>query len=313
MNGTLDLTGIEVFIQVVKAGSFTAAGERLALPKSTVSRKLTKLEQELGTRLLHRTTRQLRLTDAGSAFYDRVSKALEELEEASRAVSDEQAIPRGLIRVTAPLDFGFNFLGDLVATFREKYPEVEVEVDITQRNVNLVEEGFDLALRGGRLADSSLIATKLGDTELGLVASPAYLDQHSRPKQLSDLTQHSCLVFRGKPGRRDWTLTGPHGNESISVPARVTANDFSFLQSAAIANAGIALLPHFTVHCDVQAGRLERVLPDYRLKLGGMHIVYPTSRHVSAKVRAFREHVIEQLSVQPWTTRAQRDAASERD
>lgn len=299
---------MEVFIQVVKAGSFTAAGERLDLPKSTVSRKVTKLEQELGARLLHRTTRQLRLTEEGAAFYDRVSKALEELDEASRAVSSEQSVPRGLIRVTAPLDFGFNFLGDLVATFREKFPEVEVDVEVTQRNVNLVEEGFDLALRGGRLADSSLIATKLGDTELGLVASPSYLDTHGRPKKLADLARHRCLVFRGKPGRREWTLTGPRGDEAVDVSAAVTANDFSFLQSAAIAAAGITLLPHFTVRCDLAARRLEPVLPEYSLKLGGFYIVYPTARHVSAKVRAFRDHVIEQLSGQPWTTRAQRDA-----
>ncbi|MGE0324199.1 MAG: LysR family transcriptional regulator [Polyangiaceae bacterium] len=300
MSATLDLSGIEVFIQVVKAGSFTAAGDRLGLPKSTISRRVTRLEQELGARLLHRTTRQLRLTEVGSEFFDRVSKAVDDLEDAARSVSDDQEVPRGVIRITAPVDFGFSYLGDIVASFRKLYPEVEVDVDITQRTINLVEEGFDLALRAGKLADSSLVATKLADTDFGLFASPAYLAARGTPKELADLAEHDCLLFRGRPGRRRWNLEGPSGRETVDVVGHVSANDFSFLHGMLLADAGITQLPRFVVKCDVHAGRLAEVLPQYKNTDGALYLVYPSSRHLSAKVRAFRDHVLKELEDQPW-------------
>ncbi len=300
MSATLDLSGIEVFIQVVKAGSFTAAGERLGLPKSTISRRVTRLEQELGARLLHRTTRQLRLTEVGSEFYDRVSKAVDDLEDAARSVSHDQEIPRGLIRLTAPVDFAFSYLGDIIASFRKLYPDVEVDVEVTQRTINLVEEGFDLALRAGKLADSTLVATKLADTEFALFASPQYLAARGQPKVLSDLAQHDCLLFRGRPGRRRWALEGPSGLETVEVSGHVSANDFSFLHGMLLADAGITQLPRFIVKCDIHAGRLTEVLPEYKSTNGALYLVYPSSRHLSAKVRAFRDHVLKELEAQPW-------------
>lgn len=308
----MDLSGVEVFIQVVKTGSFTAAGERLRIPKSTVSRRVTRLEQELGARLIHRTTRQLRLTEVGASFFERVSKAMDDLEEAARSVSDDQDVPRGLLRVTAPIDFGVSYLGEILRSFRELHQEVEVEVEITQRTVNLVEEGFDVALRAGRLADSSLIATKLSDVEFGIFASPEYLAGRPALLTLSDLAAHECLLFRGQSAPHRWTVEGPEGLLEMEVHGGLYGRDFAFLRSAALAHAGVAQLPSFIVAQDVTAGRLTQLLSENTAILGALYLVYPTARQLSAKVRAFREHLMSHLAAQPWTRRGHREAQNPR-
>src|SRR5258708_11462397 len=200
----MDLNELLVFTRVVQAGSFTAAAKSLKMPKSSVSRKVYELEQRVGGPLLHRPTRKLGLTDAGRIYFGRVAPLLTEIEQAEQAVGDLQATPRGLLRVTAPLSFGL--LGPLVASFLAEYPEVQIELVCTDRVVNLVEEGFELAIRAGNLVDSWLIARRFSSLRLGLLAAPAYLRGRPRLKSPADLEKHACITFGSSPTPATWTL-----------------------------------------------------------------------------------------------------------
>src|SRR3954468_1318017 len=214
---TMDLNHVAVFARVVELQSFTAAAKQLGLPKSSVSRTLSRLEDELGVRLLQRTTRKLHLTEAGQAYYERARVALTGLEEAASAATNLSAEPRGTVRLSAPADVGILNLGELVARFVRKYPLVHVEISFSSRFVDLVAEGFDLALRAGKMADSSLVARKIGSDALGIYASANYLRRRGRPKTLADLADHDCVLFHGTNGKSEWHLTGPQGEERVTV------------------------------------------------------------------------------------------------
>lgn len=290
----MDLDNIRVFTHVVQAGSFTAAAKLLGLPKSTVSRRVNALEAALGARLLHRTTRRVRTTDVGDAYYARISHAMEDLEEAQRVVSELQDKPRGLLRVTAPVDFAVARLVDVVHSFERRYPEVSVHLNATGRVVDLVAEGYDLALRAGALTDSSLVARRLVDTQLSLYASRAYLDRRGRPQSLADLAQHDCLVFGDSPHGR-WNLTGPEGPVEVRVSGRFSCNDVGVMRMAVIQAMGIGQVPDLELREREAELGLERVLPAYSGPSGNLHAVYPSARHLSPKVRAFIDHASEQL------------------
>ncbi len=290
----MDLNRITVFARVVEAGSFTAAAAALGVRKSSVSRSVAALEADLGIRLLQRTTRRLSLTDAGRAYYDRARDALAGLEEAQHAVSSLGAQPRGLVRVTAPVDLASD-LAAVTSAFARAYPEVRVEVSLTARFVDLVKEGLDLAVRAGPLTDSSLLSRKLGEADLGLFASPAYLDVAGRPRRLADLTRHECVLYRSGSGAATWRLTGPRGEEEVFVQGRVDTDELAFVRAMVLAGFGIALAPTPLLRPLVEAGELERVLPRFARRSAPVHILWPSRRFEPAAVALFREALAKAL------------------
>jgi DNA-binding transcriptional LysR family regulator len=292
---TTDLNHVAVFVRVVETGSFTAAALALGLPKSSVSRSVSRLELELGVRLLQRTTRSVHLTDAGHAYYDKVSRALSGLEEAQAAVSDMQATPTGVVRVTAAVDIGVNVVAGLVARFVRKNPDIHVEMVLTGRIVNLVEEGVDLAVRAGKMDDSSLVARRVGKLETRLLAAPAYLRRRGTPKTVEDLSGHDCVLFRARRGRTSWELSGPKGVERVEVSGPVSADDFAFVRQLLLAGGGIGLVPWTMCGQDIERGRLVRVLSDYAAPGGALHVVYPSARFVPQRVALLRDFLVQGL------------------
>lgn len=293
---TIDLNRIATFVRVVDAGSFTAAATALRLPTSSVSRAVARLESDLGARLLHRTTRKLSLTDAGRAFHDRMQAVINETEDATRAVAGFASAPRGLVRVTAPPDLGLQHLPAIVARIVAENPGLVIDLVLTSRRVDLVEEGIDLALRGGRLDDSSLVARKILSSTLGAFASPDYLRRRGRPRALADLARHDCLSFMGRGDKVPWRLVGPCGEETVVVAGSIVCGDMLFLHEMAVRGLGVALLPAEMQAEDVAAGRLVRVLPRYGLPGGGLYLVWPSRVLVPARVAAVRELLAQELA-----------------
>ena len=293
------LDELATFVRVVDAGSIAGAARLLGVPKSTVSRRISRLEDRLGVRLLQRTTRSMHTTAEGQSLYQRASGPLADLENATSAVADAGDTPRGLLRVTAPVDFGRLF-APIVSDFMRKYPEVSVDIDLTGRKVDLVAEGFDLAVRGGTLEDSSLIARKLAVVELQLFAAPAYLAERGTPKRVADLADHECVLFRPKGETLEWTFAGGKKTEAVEVRGRLRSSEYAFVRSACIAGAGIARMPSHLGQLDVQQGRLVRVLPKRYCNRGGMSLMYPSARHLPAKARAFRDHLVAAFETAAW-------------
>jgi DNA-binding transcriptional LysR family regulator len=293
------LDELATFVRVVDAGSIAGAARQLGVPKSTVSRRISRLEDRLGVRLLQRTTRSMRATAEGLGLYQRASGPLADLENATSAVADAGDTPRGLLRITAPVDFGRLF-APIVAEFMQKYPEVSVDVDLTGRKVDLVAEGFDLAVRGGNLEDSSLIARKLAVVELQLFASPAYLAEHGTPKKVADLVEHECILFRPTSESQQWSFAGGKKAEAVQVSGRLRSSEFAFIRTACVAGAGIARMPSHLGTMDVRDGRLLRVLPKRYCNRGGLSLMYPSARHLPAKARAFRDHLIAAFENAAW-------------
>jgi DNA-binding transcriptional LysR family regulator len=294
----MDLNELVVFARVVEAGSFTAAAAALEMPKSTVSRKVTELEARLGARLLQRTTRKLNLTDAGTAYYSYCARIVAEIEEAEHAVGRLLEVPRGRLRVTTPLNFAF--LGPILTSFARRYPEVLFDVHSTDRVVDLVEEGFDIAIRAGRLADSTLVARPLGRVARIVVASPRYLKKRGRPRTPRDLANHEALVFGAGSTPSTWQLVAGAATIEVPVKPRLVVNDFEILLQAARADLGVAMLPPFVGAEDVRAHGLEHVLEEWASPPAIVHAVYPSTRHLSPKVKAFVDHLREQFTPPPW-------------
>jgi DNA-binding transcriptional LysR family regulator len=294
----MDLNDVIVFAKVVHTGSFIGAARELDMPKSTVSRRVSELEERLGARLLQRTTRKLNLTDVGHTYYRHALRVVMELEEAEQAISQMQAIPRGPLRVTTPINFGF--LAPIVVAFMHRYPEVQLELVGLDRNVDLVEEGFDVAIRAGELRDSSLVARSLGSLKSYLVASPDFLRRHGAPKQPEDVQKLPCLAFGAGPERSIWRLTCEGRTVAIDVSGKLTVNDFEFLEEAAMAGLGIAMLPVFRCINDLRSKKLKRVLPDWCTRDVPLHAVYPSTRHLSPKVKALLDHLREHMTPPPW-------------
>ena len=292
----MDLNEMLVFARVVQAGSFTTAAAGLGMPKSTVSRKVAELEERLNARLLNRTTRKLSLTDVGRTYYDYSARIVGEVEDAERAVSTLQEAPRGLLRVTAPLNM--SFLAPIVSDYLARYREVQLEFFATTRRVDLVEERFDIGIRAGALADSTLIARSLGAAAWFLVATPTYLKKRGRPKSPDDLKRHGCLLF----GTAASALRLERGDEhaQVSLTSRLLSNDSDVLYAAATAGVGIALLPAFRCVEELRARRFERVLPGWTAPATPVHIVYPSGRHISPKVKSFADFVQERMTPPPW-------------
>lgn len=293
-----DLDEIVVFARVVEAGSFTGAAAALEMPKSTVSRKVSDLESRLHARLVQRTTRKLSLTDVGRTYYAYAARIVGEIEEAERAVGRLEEVPRGPLRVTTPLSFAF--LGPIFASYARKYPEVVVDVVSTDRRVDLVDEGYDVAIRAGSLADSTLVARPLGSMSRIAVATPRYLKKRGRPREPAALARHDALVFGAGASPTTWRLVAGAKEVEVVVKPRMIANDMDLLREAALADLGVAMLPIFAGVAEIRAGRLERVLGEWCSSPVAIHAVYPSTRHLSPKVKTFVDHLREGLTPPPW-------------
>jgi DNA-binding transcriptional LysR family regulator len=295
MDATQHLDEIAVFVHVVKAGSFTAAARQRGVPKSTLSRAVTRLEEAMRARLLRRSSRAIALTDAGRAFYDRTEPHIAGIADAAESSLTHEDQPQGVLRVTAPVDVGESFLADMLVCFTHRYPRLQVEVDLSSRRVNLLEEAFDVAIRAaGRLDDASLVAKRIGSTSAHLFASPAYLARHGTPEEPEDLAKHECVLFRPKDAKNEWTLEGPDGQQrTVTVHGRIAGGDFSFLRSALRAGGGIGVLPSFSAIRDLADGNIVRVLPEWTRAAGTLYVVYPLSPHLPVKVKVFRDFVLE--------------------
>ena len=292
----MDLNHIVSFLRVVEAGSFTGAAKALGVPTSTVSRQIAQLEEALGMRLLQRTSRHVQLTDAGVAYHERVAPALSSLDEASMEIRDLQETPSGLVRITAPSDLSVDYLALPLAEFARLHPKIQVELVLTGRTIDLVAEGFDMAIRAGEIRDGSLIARKLGESNLVLAASSGYLERRGEPVTLADLASHDCIGFRANRGRVTWTLQGPEGVVAVDVQCQVSADDFSFVRALLLADAGVAFAPRSLVMTGIRQGTLRRVLPGYGVQLpGGLYLVYPSAKHLPRRVALLRDHLLRAL------------------
>lgn len=286
---TADLNAVTIFLGIAEAKTFRGAAKALGIPASTVSAKLAQLEDDLGVRLFERTTRVVRLTDAGRRYRELATPAVEALVEARRALSDLRAAPSGLLRVTAPMELGQFVLGPVLTTYLGHYPDVRVHVDLTSRHVNLVEEGFDIALRAGELRDSSLISRPLGAPQaFAICASRSYLSRHGRPKHPRDLARHRCLIAHDRQVPAEWEFTDGRRRFAVKVGGTVSVNSFGVLRDLAIAGQGIARLPRFVAAPALADGTLRALLQDYSLAQS-FHALYPSSRHLSPRVRTFLE------------------------
>ena len=294
-----DLNEMAIFVHVVEAGSFTGAARNLGLPKSTVSRKITQLEERLGVRLIQRTTRSLRLTDTGNAYYSQCARILGEIEEANVAVARMQSTPTGTLRITAPVLFGSTVLSGMVADYLEQHPQVSVDMVLTDQNLDLVQDGIDVAFRVGQLEDSSLIGRHLGDVRAILCASPDYIKSRGIPEHPDSLHEHALMVLSQWPS---WQLSGPDNDTyNLNVKARIQVNDFASLYTLALSGSGIAPLPTMIAAPAIRSGKLVPVLPEWPFEASPLHALYPSNRHLSAKVRSFVDFVIEAVRpAPPW-------------
>lgn len=288
---------IETFVRVAETGGIGAAADRLGIAKSAVSRRLKDLEERLGVRLIHRTTRRFSLTETGRAYYERAVSLLNDLEEADQAAAAVHGTLRGRMRVAAPLSFGYLELASAIADFLDAHEELTIDIDLNDRLVDLVDDGFDLAVRIGVLEDSSLIARKLFDVRNVACASPDYLARHGEPKHPGDLVDHLGLHYTNAPERRAWAWIDEDGRErTVQVQARLAANNGDLLARAAAAGVGISLQPSFIVCRAIEEGRLMPILTRTAWRPSACYAVYPPGRHLSAKVRALVDFLAERYS-----------------
>jgi DNA-binding transcriptional LysR family regulator len=281
------LTSLTAFVRVVDSGGFSAAARRLNMSTTMVSNHVQSLEDRLGARLLHRTTRKVSLTEVGKTYYDRCTQILADLEQADDIAGSSQSIPRGTLRIYTATHI-VQYVGPVVAEFLASYPGVKVDLTMGERTVDMIDEGYDVAVRLTPPPDSSLIVRSLATWRHVLCCSHGYLEAHPRPRQLTDLTQHNCIRHELYPFGDEWRFADRKGTPaSVRVSGNLVTNSGDTLRLAALHGAGIFLAAGFLVHDDLEAGRLVRLLPEYRPVEFAMNAVYPHRHHLSAKVRIF--------------------------
>jgi DNA-binding transcriptional LysR family regulator len=292
------ITSMQAFVQVVDSGSFAGAARRLSVSPAVVTGAVQSLEKRLGVQLLNRTTRKVNLTEVGRGFYERCSRILAEIDEAESLASALQASPRGLLRLNTSVALA-RLVTPLIGAYVALYPEVSFELVMSDHMVDLVEEGFDLALRTGPLPDSSLRVRRLGMGRMVLCAAPHYVAQHGTPEHPRDLARHNCLVYVNSDLGSRWRFSGPDGEHEVGVSGNLRSNSIEGLRSAVLAGLGAALLPTIIVADDLKAGALVELLPRYSTSEVVVQAVYPPGRHVSAKVRTFLDFLVERLCTIP--------------
>jgi DNA-binding transcriptional LysR family regulator len=284
---------LTVFANVVEQGSFARAASRLSLSASAVSRHVADLEAHLDTRLLNRTTRRLSLTESGQTFYERCVQLLADLGEAEEAVSAAAVIPRGTLKLTCSITFGIRHIALALAAFSARHPQIRFDVELSDRAVDIVDEGIDLAIRIGDIRSRSLIGRKIGVTRLVCCAAPAYLAHHPAPKTPADLAAHACLSYEYARERNTWRFFDGAGNaHDVRIAGPAHANNGQMLCALAVAGMGISFEPDFIVAPEVRAGHLVLLLPDYTPPSIDIYAAYPSRRHLSAKVRTFVDFLV---------------------
>ena len=290
------LSEMEAFVAVVDQGGFTDAARKLGMSKSAVSKHVSALEARLGARLLNRTTRRVNPTEIGLAYYDRATAVLSGASEADEMVGAMQSAPRGALRVSVPVSFGISQLSGLVGNFLEEYPDVSVNMVLDDRFVELVAEGFDVAIRIGELADSTLRARKLAETRSVIVCSPSYIEKHGQPGSIDELSDHNLLHYSNLSTGNFWKLRAKSGEERhVRVGGRLTANNGESLMRAAESGLGIALIPSFILGDAVTTGRLVALNMGAEPAVLGIYAVYPPGRYTQPKLRAFIDFLAERL------------------
>lgn len=281
----MDLNEISIFIKVVELGSFIGAANALNIPKSTISAKVSSLEERLGVTLIQRTTRKLHITDVGHEYYQQCLKAIQQIAEAEKQVTQDQSIPSGLLRLSTTVEIGTSILPRIILEFKKKFPKIELDIILTDRHVDFVAERIDLAIRIGELKDSSLIAKKLGTIHFAPFASSKYLKNYPEIKTPQDIEKHDVIVFT--PIGNKWSLFSENNSQTIRVNSSTQINDITFIKSLALSGLGICLLPTFTCYPEVKSGKLIRVLKKWRSDEKAVHFIYPAHKFISPKTRAF--------------------------
>lgn len=296
------LTCIRTFVAVVQTGSFSAAARRLGRSPAIVTKHVQKLERHMGARLLNRTTRQVNLTEAGTIYWRYCRQVLEDLERAETEVGSISGRPRGRLRITAPYDFGIAEIEPLTLGFMQRYPEVTVDLLLVNHFVDLIEEGFDLAVRIARqLGDPALTARRFASSRLVVCAAPAYLRKRT-PRTPDDLERHDCLLYTGAAWREEWPFTRAGETHKVRLAQRLLSNDNAFLTRAAVEGVGVTIQPSFNVWRELRAGTLRTVLDDWDIEHLRLNVVFPHGRYLPAKVRSFVDFLVETF-----------DGASDRD
>jgi len=291
---------MQVFCTVVDKGSFVGASESLEMSKAAISRYVSGLEERLGARLLHRTTRRLSLTDEGRQFYHQAREVLAMMDEAEEAISATAPEPSGVLRVNAPVSFGVLHLAPLWGDFMKAYPNVELEISLNDRLVDLVDEGIDAAVRIARMESSSLVGRRLASTRMCLCASPDYLATHPSIGTLSDLTDHGVIAYTNFASGNEWQFQGPDGTHSIHTRSSVRCNNGDTCRAITLAGGGVSLQPSFMVAEDLRSGNLVEILPEFQSVELGIYIVYPTRKLLPAKVRALINFLVERFAEPSW-------------
>ncbi|MCP5081074.1 MAG: LysR family transcriptional regulator [Alphaproteobacteria bacterium] len=296
------LDGVGTFVCVIDAGSFSAAAERLGRSKSFVSKQVSELEDRLGARLLNRTTRSLSLTDVGRIYYERCQRIVSDADEAVREITESNARPRGLLRFSAPVSFGLGYLADVLPEFLERNPDLTLDIELNDSLVDIVAGHFDLALRIGRLSDSSLIARQIATAQGRTVAAPDYWDAHGRPEHPHQLRGHRCITYSHMRNPARWDYLGTDTKPiSVNIDVAVQCNSGELETALAVKGLGVTRVPEFACARELAAGTLEPVLEEYGGALIGVYAVYPHRRHLSPKVRAFVDFLVEKFGgLEDW-------------
>ena len=295
------LTAIRVFKRVVELQGFSAAARDMGLSNAAVSKNIGELESHLGARLLNRTTRRMSTTEAGEAYFQRCVRILEELADADEAMGALQVAPRGTLRVNAPMSFGLLHLATAVPAFLAEYPEVSIDMTMNDRVVDIIDEGFDVAIRaGGPLADSSLISRRLAPVDRAVCGSPAYFERFGIPHTPDDLRDHQCLIYGLSSSPRLWRFTDTAGVPAeVEVDGRYQVNSSVALKQAMLAGIGMNLIPTFAISEELRSGTLKAVLADWRAESQTLYALYPHNRHLSPKVRCFIDFLVDRYGPEP--------------
>jgi DNA-binding transcriptional LysR family regulator len=287
---------MRAFVAVVETGSFTKAGQKLETSKTLASKKVQALENHLGTRLLNRTTRSLSLTESGHLFHDRCLQVLDDLDELEALMQNQVAEPRGRLNITAPSTFGEMYIAPLMPKFRQRHPDVTIDLSLTDRHVDLVDEGFDVAVRIADLPSSGLIARKLAPAPIHICATPAYFSKHGRPGHPQDLTEHQCVIDTNFRNGAAWPFKDGEDKFTVPVKGVLSVNSARAVKGYALANSGIALCPGYMVSKELNSGQLESILVDFNAFEINVYAVYNSKRNLAPKVRAFVDFMAKELA-----------------
>lgn len=294
------LQAMKTFTAVVEAGSFVGAMDAIGLSKPAVSRHVNELEAHLGTRLLQRTTRRLSLTSEGQDYYSRCKDILAAVQEAEAVVGSSAIQAQGRLRIGAPQTFGAMHLADLWGQFAAQNPQVTLDIVLSDRVVDLVEEGFDLVVRIARLTDSSLVSRPLAHTRMVLCASPQYLARCGTPMHPQELVEHDVISYTYWSSGNAWSFQGPNGEATVHIRSRIHANNGDTCRAAALAHQGIILQPDFLVHEDLRSGALVELMPEFKGADLGIFAIYPTRKQLPLRVRRLVDFLVEALRNPPW-------------